>query len=69
MTKRRPSPDTRPHWSDPDLPAIRNYKMGDGTTKTEVDPDYEAKYRKHLLQTSPEPDYKHDPTYELRKRR
>lgn len=67
---RRPArkPDTRPKWSDPDLPCVRSYRMRDGTIVTEVDPDYEHRYREHLFHTSPHPDLRSDPTYNLRRR-
>ena len=57
--------DTRPSWHNP--PVIRNYRMGDGSVKTEVDPDYERRYREMLMQTSAHPSWKADPTYNLKK--
>jgi hypothetical protein len=62
-------PDLRPRWSDPNLPAIRDYHMPDGSRKVEVDPDYERRYREHMVATAAQPDYKHDPTYDLRRKR
>ena len=68
MPRRRPlPPDTRPHWSDPNLPCVRRYTMPDGTIRTAVDPDYERRYREYLVSTDTRPDYKTDPTYNLRK--
>jgi len=69
VRRRRLPPDTRPNWRDPNLPCIRRYRMADGTTKTEVDPDYERRYREFLLADSSQPDYRSDPTYNLRKDR
>jgi hypothetical protein len=66
--KRRPRHDSRPDWRDPNLPCIRDYRMGDGTHKTEVDPDYERRYREHLMQTSSHPSYRDDPTYNLKRK-
>lgn len=66
---KRPRPDLRPSWRSPSLPCIRNYTFGDGTTKTEIPPDYERRYREHLLEISDAPDYKSDPTYHMSKRK
>ena len=71
MHKRKLPPDTRPNWRDPAMPVIRNYRMGDGTTKTEVDPDYERRYREHLIASAPPqdfPHYKDDPTYHMKRK-
>lgn len=65
--RRRRAPDTRPHWSDPNLPCIRDYKMANGAKLTEVSPDYERRYREHLMEVSENPGWKRDPTYNLRK--
>ncbi len=62
-------PDTRPDWRDPDMPVLRKYRMGNGSTKTEVDPDYEHRYREHLMQVSEHPNYRDDPTYNLNRRK
>jgi hypothetical protein len=48
---------------------IRDYKMADGTTMTMIEPDYERRYREHLMQTTAHPNYKLDPTYDLKKQR
>lgn len=73
MSRRRPlPPDTRLDWRDPEMPVLRKYRMGDGTTRTIVDPDYEHRYREMLVATAPVdkfPDYHNDPTYNLRKDR
>jgi len=65
---RRPRPRPRLDWRDPNMPVIRDYKMADGTTKTEVDPDYERRYREYRVQTSTEPSFRHDPTYNARRK-
>ena len=49
------------------MPVVRTYKMGDGTTRTDIDPDYERRYREFLMESTPHPDYKDDPTYHMRK--
>ena len=50
-------------WRDPKMPVIREYKMPDGSLRKEVDPDYESRYRQHLLETTAEPGWRDDPTY------
>lgn len=67
--RRRLPPDTRPSWRDPNLPCIRDYRFADGRRLREVDPDYERRYREMLMSTSAQPDYRSDPTYNLRKDR
>lgn len=64
---RRPPPDNRLSWRDPSMPVLRAYRMGDGTIRTTIDPDYERRYREMLMQTASYPDYKLDPTYNLRR--
>lgn len=66
--KRKP---TKPplDWRDPSMPVIRNYKMADGTIRSEVDPDYERRYREHLMTAAVQPSYKNDPTYELKRKK
>lgn len=66
MSKRL-RPDLRPKSTSPNLPCIRDYRMGDGTTRTEIDPDYERRYRGHLMQTSAHPGWRQDPTYEMKR--
>lgn len=65
--RRKPIPDTRLSWRDPNIPVIRAYKFGNGKTQTEVDPDYEQRYRAHLMTDGSQPSYQNDPTYNLRK--
>lgn len=70
--RRITKPDLRPSWRDPNLTCIRNYRMGDGSRKIEVDEDYERRYREMLMQTTSDidhPHYKDDPTYDLKKQR
>lgn len=66
---KRPQLDTRPNWHDPNMPVLRDYRMADGTKRTIVDPDYEHRYREHLMQVSENPSYKNDPTYNLKRKR
>lgn len=66
--RRRPAPDLRPDWRNPNMPVIRRYTMRDGTTKTEVDPDYEHRYREFMMTSSALPSWRDDPTYNLRKK-
>ena len=67
--KRKLPPDTRPDWRDPDMPVTRNYRMGDGSRRTSVDPEYERRYREMLMETSAQPTYRSDPTYNLRRKK
>lgn len=65
---KRPKPYIAPaDWRSPNLPCIRDYRMGDGTTRTEIDPDYERRYREMLMQTSAHPNWKNDPTYDMKR--
>lgn len=64
---KRQRPDKRLRWHDPAMPVLRDYRMGDGSTKTVVSPDYERRYREMLMETSAHPSYKLDPTYNLAK--
>jgi hypothetical protein len=42
--------------------------MADGSERTLVDPDYERRFREHLLATDTQhPSYHNDPTYNMRK--
>ena len=66
---RRPKPDHRLSWRDPNMPVLRDYHMSDGSIRTIVDPDYERRYREFLMSDSILPNYKNDPTYNLRKPR
>ncbi len=65
--KRTRKPDQRPSCNDPNLPCIRRYTMADGTIRTEVDPDYERRYRAHLISIDTRPTYDRDPTYNMRR--
>lgn len=65
---KRPRPDLRPKATDPGLPCIRDYTMRDGSKLVEVPEDYERRYRAHLMETSPHPDFRRDPTYNLRRK-
>lgn len=55
-------------WRDPSMPVLRDYRMADGSKKIEVDPDYERRYREHLLSTAEQPNWRNDPTYNMRKK-
>lgn len=65
--KRLP-PDTRLSPADPNMPVLRRYKMRDGSVKVEVDPDYERRYRAMLVESSAQPNWRQDPTYDLRRK-
>lgn len=64
-----PSPDLRPNWRDPAMPVNRDYRMGDGLVKTVVDPDYEHRYRAHMMEAAPHPHWKDDPSYNWSKKK
>lgn len=66
--RRRLPPDTRPSWRDPNLVVVRSYRMGDGTLRTDIDPDYERRYREMLMATSTHPDFRQDPTYNMKRK-
>lgn len=68
MPKRLP-PDTRLDWRDPKMPVIRDYRMANGARLTQVDPDYEHRYREHMMKAAEQPDWRKDPTYNLRRKR
>lgn len=60
--KRFRSPDGI-DWRDPEMPVLCNYRMQDGSLRKEVEPEYERRYREHLLHGSVEDDWRDDPTY------
>ncbi len=66
-SKRRQPPKPLLDWRDPLMPVLRSYKMADGTTHTEVDPDYERRYREHLMSAAVQPKFRDDPTYDLKR--
>ena len=66
---KRPRPDLRPSWRDPALLVVRNYRMADGSCKIEVDPDYERRYREHCINNAVQPEWREDPTYNLKRRK
>ena len=55
-------------WRDPFMSVHRDYRMPSGERMTEIDPDYERRYRAHLMETSAQPSYREDPTYNLRRK-
>lgn len=66
---RKPRPDLRLSWRDPQMPVLRDYKMGDGSVKHIVDPDYEHRYREFMMHSSNAIDWRNDPTYNLKRKR
>lgn len=66
---KRPRLDTRFNWRDPNMPVMRDYVMRDGSRKNVIDPDYEHRYREHMMNAAPHPNWRSDPTYNLRKRK
>lgn len=68
QTKLQASQD-RLDWLDPQMPVIRDYKFANGQRKTEVDPDYERRYREHMMTAAEQPKKSEDPTYNLRRKK
>lgn len=68
MKRRRLPPDTRLDWRDPNMPVLRNYLMANGETKTQIDADYEHRYRAHSVATSNYPSWRDDPTYNSKRK-
>lgn len=66
---KRKRPDTRLDWRDPQMPVLRDYRMGNGERKTVVDPDYEQRYRAMLMQSNNAIPYTRDPTYDMKRKR
>lgn len=69
MSARRLLPDHHLSWHDPLMPVLRDYRMANGEVRNVVDPDYERRYREMLVQTSVEPSWKNDPTYNMKRKR
>lgn len=67
--KRKNLPTKSLDWRDPLMPVIRSYKMADGSVRTEVDPDYERRYREHLMEAAVQPKFRDDPTYNMRRKK
>ena len=59
---KRPRPDLRPSWQDPDLPVF-------GKSGKAINPEKMVLKAQMTLVTSQAPNWKNDPTYELRKRK
>lgn len=47
------------------MPVMRDYRMGDGSVRHIVDPDYERRYREMLMQTTTHATWRDDPTYNM----
>jgi hypothetical protein len=67
--RRRKHPPPLIDYLNPSMPVIRDYTFADGRRVTEVDPEYERRYREHMMATSPHPGPRSDPTYKLRKKK
>jgi len=55
-------------WRDPDMPVIRAYRFQDDCTRIEFDPEYERRYREHMMQVASQPSWRKDPTYNLKRK-
>lgn len=60
--------DDRLDWRDPQMPVLRDYRFGNGSRKTIVDPEYESRYREMLVASSPHIPWNCDPTYNMRRK-
>lgn len=60
--RRQPPPDTRPSWRDPNLPVI-------GKSGREIDHRKMETKAQMALVASAEPDWRRDPTYNLRRKK
>lgn len=67
--RRKLPPDTRPDWRDPAMPLCRNYTFANGRKVTEVPPEFEQEWRQICMQRNSMPEWRDDPTYNLRKDR
>lgn len=61
---RRPKPDNRPDWRDPNMPCGVQTKS-EGSTYWA--PERVSKVAKVRMEMCPEPSWRNDPTYNLRK--
>jgi len=66
---RRLKSDLRLSWRDPAMPVLRDYSMLDDSKRRVVDPDYERRYREMLMECSASPNWRNDPTYDLKRKR
>lgn len=64
--RRRPRPDTRPDWRDPNMPVLVQHRT-DGLIA--IEPERLTKVAQVRLQMCTEPTYDRDPTYNLRRRK
>jgi hypothetical protein len=64
---KRRLPDTRLNWRDPDMPVLR---LNNKREMIEVSPEYIHSYydRKMASLDNIAPSWRHDPTYDLRKK-
>ena len=51
------------------MPVSRNYLFQDGTIMTSADPEWERRFREHLMKTLTDPEWRNDPTYNMRRKR
>lgn len=61
----------RPDWRDPNMPVIRKAKLSDGTSKVvELSPEEEQAFAQRRLALADilVPDFRSDPTYNLRRK-
>ena len=65
--------DRRLDWRDPQMPVYRGYHLGNGRFVEFADPDYERRYREHKMEVERVerryPDWRNDPTYNLRRKK
>lgn len=66
VSMKRPRPDNRPDWRDPNMPVLVQHRT-DGLIS--VEPERLQKVANVRLHMCPEPDWHDDPTYDLKKQR
>lgn len=64
-----PPQTPNPDWRDPSMPVIRDYRFASGKHMTVVEPDFEQGFRGYMMSNSVQPNWRDDPTYNLRKKR
>lgn len=56
-------------WRNPSMPLVRDYTFANGRKVTEVDPEFEQRWRQHCMEINTAPSWRDDPTYFSRKDR
>lgn len=62
---RRPYRDDRPDWRNPNMPVLIMHRVNG---LVPVNPEFMSQVSRHKLANDIEPDWRRDPTYNLRRR-